>query len=126
MTDATETKASLFVPGARVAVDNNGSFRESFVDRVHKNGNFTLRGSSQQWRPYQNTARPTGDSSWMRPRLQIWDETNNARIRSAIAAQNRLDRIRIIRARLDNTKSDEITDEQLTAIEAALPQKEKK
>lgn len=88
------TDENPFVPGARVAVRSRygDDMTEAFVDKVRKNGNFTLRGSTQQWRPWCNGY---GDRTWgasetcrdySRRSLRIWDETTDAEIRSRIAA----------------------------------------
>lgn len=83
-----------FVPGARVAIRQRWSdaVTESFVDKLYKSGNFTLRGSTQQWRPWSNGfgertwhATETG-SRWGKSTLDIWDETTDANIQRDIAA----------------------------------------
>lgn len=81
-----------FVQGAKVAiVVQNGwripvSFKAGVVAKVFKNGNFTLDGSAQQWRPsppsssaYQKfwSASETGSGNG---RLRIWDETTAEKI----------------------------------------------
>ena len=52
-----------FQPGVRVAVCSGGRFgrarewREDFVHKVHKNGNFTLKSDpKQQWHTYSDRA----------------------------------------------------------------------
>lgn len=83
-----------FVAGARVAIRNpNPGFRqrpvgykEAFVDKVYKTGNFTLKGDNQQWRLSHNkSAVQTGNHGWSsRPTLRIWDDSSN----DEIAAEN--------------------------------------
>jgi hypothetical protein len=115
-----------FVPGARVAVSIRFSdeVRESFVDKVYKSGNFTLRGSNQQWRPWCSDwsdkrwhATATG-SGWDRGSLQLWDETTDAEISARVAATNLKNRWRAIRQKVDNLKTPTI--ELCDAIETAL------
>lgn len=90
----TEDETSPFVPGARVAIEcrwSTKNFTEGFIDRVYKTGNFTLRGSSQQWRPWRRQgdwrARQTGaDRRFSNPQnLRIWNDATNAEITGAIA-----------------------------------------
>ena len=125
-----------FVPGARVAVSEKYSdnrlltkksaayVTESFVEKVYKSGNFTLRGSKQQWSPWQST---WGDKRWSaietgsgyhRRRLDLWDETTDREIKDKIDEQNVKRRWRDIRSKIDNTK--EPTAALCDAVEAAL------
>jgi hypothetical protein len=126
-------KVSPFVPGARVAIaSTNGWYRpryaEAFVEKAHKSGRFTLKGSSQQWRPhepqgdYRKTweATQTGDG-WSRQSLKIWDASTDAEISAAIAEEKREMRVQAIVKRLDRRDAAQhITEAALDQIEAAL------
>lgn len=92
----------LFVPGARVAIrDKHGDgYREAFVDKVYKNGNFTLR--SQQWRPWRPGAHD--DGRWCA------HETGERGWNGGMPSGSGMERIR----------PSEMTDAMLAAIEAAL------
>jgi hypothetical protein len=82
---------SPFVAGARVAIEVEGGYhaptgyKEAFVDKAFKTGRFTLRGSAQQWRPYEPAgytpywnASQTGNHGYrMGGRLRIWDDAAN-------------------------------------------------
>ncbi len=82
---------SPFIPGAKVALVSQAGgwhspqiFIEGTVAKTHKNGNFVLEGSPQQWRPYAPSsyenfwrAGATGNSSRI---LRIWDETTSEEI----------------------------------------------
>lgn len=128
---------SPFVPGARVAIrDRYGDGRtEAFVEKVHTNGNFTLRGSKQQWRPWRSgydgrwSAHETG-GGYGRRALDIWDETTDAttdaEIAAAVAKTRRRTRLREIQERVRRLQVNSTTDAMLDAIEAALPKQEPK
>ncbi|MCA6108169.1 hypothetical protein [Bradyrhizobium cenepequi] len=85
----TPPKDSPFLPGTRVAIRVSGSrwshipdtFTEGFVEKSYKNGNFVLRGSSQQYRPHSPggmtkhwTAYQTGEGSYFRGEVRVWDD----------------------------------------------------
>ncbi len=119
-----------FVVGARVAIRTAGwgaaSYREAFVEKVYKGGNFTLRGAgTQQWRPRNSfgrwSASKTGTDRWSRELLVIWDGNTDKEAGEARAHTARMARLNRIRARLGGI--DEATDAMLDAIEAALPAK---
>lgn len=120
-----------FKPGTRVAVRNNHNrgYKENFVEKLHKTGRFTLRGSSQQYKAWRNSydktwsAVSTGDS-WYYSNIKIWDETTDAEIAEANAKEARLLRWSNLRSAIDRMSSNEITDAMCEAIEAALPKKE--
>jgi hypothetical protein len=122
----TDTAASPFIPGARVAISNRfrDGYTEQFVDKVHKSGRFTLRGSAQQWRPWQTCdgwhATQTGEG-WTRDRARIWDETTDAEISESNAAAKRKARAINLRRRFDSVPPDKFTETMLAAIEAVLP-----
>lgn len=90
---------SPFVPGARVAMDVTAPgalthYKVGWVDKVYKNGNFTLKGSKQQYSAYQTGAFPGSPSRWRAQRtgrdfcnrtvLRIWDDESDAEITAAI------------------------------------------
>lgn len=55
-------------PGADVVIRSNGWGRRfgriTKINKVHKSGNFTLEGDSQQWRPHYEYASQTGSSGY--------------------------------------------------------------
>lgn len=117
---------SPFKSGARVAIYGRYSrneVHESFVDKVYKNGNFTLRGSPQQWRPSGLTfgrwyANETG-SEWTHVHLILWDEAADAEIKEKIVEAKLKQRWRDIRFKIDRLRKH--PDETVCdAIEAAL------
>jgi hypothetical protein len=127
-------RTSPFVVGARVALQEGftDSYTEQFVEKVYKNGNFTLRGRDQQWRPHcwngygedkvSWSASKTGKGlGYARASVKIWDETTDAEIREKIDAQRRRTRLREIQERVNRLRDREVTDELLNQIEAALP-----
>jgi hypothetical protein len=118
-----------FVPGTRVAVSSrwDEDITEGFVEKVYKSGNFTLRGSKQQWRSWQQHNYGEGPGRWSaiqtgggytRRRLDLWDETTDTEIREKIEARQTKQRWRNIRAKIDNMR--EPTAAMCAALEAAL------
>lgn len=95
---------SKFKEGARVAVDatprfHNGPLviKEDFVLKVHKTGNFTLKSRpGDQWRPWGDgtTAMRAGNDRYATGRVEIWDETTDAKISAAIAYSKRVRRFK--------------------------------
>ena len=122
----TET-ASPFVPGARVAVTERfgNAMTEAFVEKVYKSGNFTLRGSNQQWKPWKSTwsneprwsAVETG-SGYSRRRLDLWDETTDAEITEKIETERTRQRWRALRVKIEAVRNP--TPAFCDALEAAL------
>lgn len=119
---------SPFKPGARCALRQWDNYTEVFVERIHKNGNFTLRGQgAQQWRPYSWSssgsptwyASKTGQDSWDRTSLMIWDATTDAEI-SAHFAERRL-KVRLVKIQKRVEQLRNVPDSYLTALELALP-----
>jgi hypothetical protein len=117
-----------FIPGARVAVSEKYSdgLTEGLVEKVYKNGNFTIRGSKQQWRPWQNNyggrnwgAMETG-SGWHRRTLKLWDETTDKEIQQKIEEQRTKERWRAIRAKIEGMRYP--TPALCDSVEAALSQ----
>lgn len=121
-----------FVPGARVAIKSyySNEFREAFVDKVHKSGRFTLRGSPQQYRAYPERDYTTGATQYWRARqtgkgyfgdnLYLWDGAADAMLRTQLASSNRQKRFRKIQQRIERFRPDRATDAMLDQIEAAL------
>lgn len=137
----TDQPSSPFVPGARVAMQSRPSdYKEVFVDKVYKNGNFTLRGdkSRQQWRPTRYLGRqredgtyevrwsatPTGDYYYGRPTLEIWDATTDARISAAIAETKRIQRAHKVFDRLNAKPFKDWSDDFMDRLEALLDARE--
>lgn len=128
---------SPFKPGARCALRsgyNGDTYTEVFVDRVHKSGNFTLRGrGSQQWRPssYRNfgpdettrwSANKTG-GSWgaSRESLMLWDVNTDEEITAAQEEQRLRERLANVKKRVERLRVDDVSNSYLTALELALP-----
>ena len=118
---------SPFVPGARVAIgDRYGEgTAEGFVDKLYKSGNFTLRGSRQQWRSWKTTydgqprwsAVETG-GGYYRRRLDIWDASTDKEIKDRLERHKTKLRWRDLRAKVDNVQHP--TPAFCDALEAAL------
>lgn len=67
--------------GVKVAVCQDygpGYKRYALIDKVHKNGNFTIEGSSQQYRPYSDCGIATGQ--FTRGSVKHVNDTNRAEI----------------------------------------------
>lgn len=122
-----------FIAGARVAISdrwNRDALTEGFVEKVYKNGRFTLRGSSQQWRPYSPgtysenkhewRAHETGDG-FAKGVLTIWNEHTNADLTAKLSRHQHSVRWQEVRLRVDRLIGEQVTPEQLAQIEAALP-----
>lgn len=118
---------SGFVSGARVAIVSGGiehHYREDFVLKVHKNGNFTLKGNpQQQYRPWSDgkTARRTGDTGYYSSSVKVWDDEADAEIKVAIAIKNRRRRIRLLSDKFRSMSPEDMTDAMLDQIEATFP-----
>lgn len=118
---------SPFIPGARVAVSERwgDGVTEAFVDKTYKGGNFTLRGSKQQWRPWKSTwssgprwsATETG-SSYNRGRLDIWDAAADKEITERIEAHKAKIRWRKLISKVEAVQDP--TAALCDAVEAAL------
>lgn len=123
-----------FKPGARCALrDAWSNYTEVFVERVHKNGNFTLRGQgAQQWRPYSSGsgwqqdrlikwhASKTGSDSWSRESLTIWDATTDAEISAHIAETQLKARLAKLQKRVERLRVVDVNSAMLDTIEGAL------
>lgn len=126
------TETSPFRPGARVAIsDRYGSgYREGHVHKVHKNGNFTLVGSSQQWRPWVPTsfdltkgdwtARRTGSDPFSVTILKIWNAATDAEIQQARREARQRSRWSKLLHRLQTWDAIEMTEVMMDKIEAVL------
>ena len=98
---------------------------EAFVDKVYKNGRFTLRGSKQQWRPWSHawsdttrwSATETG-SGWSRQRLDLWDETTDKELSELLEAERTKTRWRDLQAKVHDIRHP--TAALCDAIESAL------
>ena len=118
-----------FQPGVRVAVkigDYDAQYREDFVLKIHKTGNFTLRSApQQQWRAFTSYddewyAARTGDQRRDRTRIQIWDDSTDGAIRDSITAIARRKRFRAALDTLQHVRLDSpMTEEFVAAVEAA-------
>ncbi len=122
---------SPFKPGARVAVRiaYSDAYIEQFVDRAYKTGNFTLKGSKQQWRPSYSKDFQTGRIRWSayetgsgfgRRVLVLWDAHTDAELSEKIAATKRHDRWITLRQQFDRIRRDDLSDTMLDAIERAI------
>ncbi len=131
----TTDTVTPFIPGARVAVErgtwsNIPDYIEGIVEKVHKNGNFVLRGSKQQWSPWKEgfgdirrwRARATGEG-YRKPQLVLWDSETDKEIQEWIAKAKRDKRYHAIRDQICRMSSDQFTEIMLDQIEKALPKK---
>lgn len=122
-----------FQPGTRVAVDMSARFsrgdmhyKEDFVLKVYKNGNFTLKSDpKQQWRAWSMhgeapSAIMTGDSVYGRRRLKIWNEQTDAEIQRGNEAHARKSRWLDARKTIEETRYDLVTDRTISLIEEAI------
>jgi hypothetical protein len=119
---------SPFVPGLRVAItDGWDNWHEDFVEKVHKTGRFTLKGTPhRQWRPSHASwsdhwrADPSGADSWTRTWLRPWDEKADADIKEIFAKQARRKRRKSLADALARIPDDNLTDAMLDQIAAAV------
>jgi hypothetical protein len=123
------TETSPFVAGARVALEGYGNWREDFVLKVYKSGNFYPEKP-----PHRNSgdlnnrittnvgrhAKPGRASSWDRDQLYLWDAQTEAQIAAGIALTERRNRLVTIRKSIERLKPEATTDAMLDQIEAAL------
>lgn len=108
-----------------------GIYQSATVAKVYKNGNFTLEGSNQQWKPSQTYhdggrswgAYPTGDTTFNRTRVIPVNEETLARrqreeteARRLNAAQDLLNRMNHAHAIVRNR----FTTEDIAAMTAIL------
>lgn len=125
-------KQTPFVPGARVAVSGFGDdWREQFVEKTYKSGNFTLKGSAQQWRPSSHrwsssdrvewSASQTGSHGYSRARLRLWDAEHDKEIAQKIAETKKRNRLRELQDRFRSLRYGDVTDEMLDTIATTLP-----
>jgi len=116
-----------FVPGARVVVSGRGAagYREDFVLKVHKTGNFTLRSDpNQQYRPYgpgnfysEWRGSPTGNGLWI---CRIWTDAIDVEIREAKAQAEHSKRWYGIRDRIIRLHPNSVSPTLARAIEDAF------
>ena len=122
-----------FQPGTRVAVDMSARFtrgenhyKEDFVLKVHKNGNFTLKSDpKQRWRAWSShgeapSAVMTGHSRYGSRWLKIWNEQTDAEIQRANEAHARKSRWFNARKTIEETRYDRVTDRAISLIEEAI------
>jgi hypothetical protein len=122
----------LFKPGDRVAVQTGGRFssvhqwREDFVLKVYKNGNFVLKSApTQQWRPWTAAhetiphARMTGDGNY-HGNLKLWTPEADAEIKADIAETQRRQRWSNIESSLYRLPYASVSDESLELFERAI------
>src|SRR5882672_11996887 len=127
----TMTADSPFKPGARVAIQkrHGEGYTEAFVEKSYKNGNFTLKGSIQQWKPSAPwgtqpwRAHRTGRDIWDRSYLMHWNEQTDAEIAAATNLAKRRIRKDKLLSRLGHMDPDILTDTMLDQIAAALGEK---
>lgn len=121
---------SPFQPGVEVAIQVQGgwraphSFKRGRVAKVHKNGNFVLEGSPQQWRPYAPSsyenfwragATGSGDGT-----LWLVNDDTKIKIMEQNQRANRYQRYCKVRNIIDREPfSERVTDEVLDQLEAA-------
>lgn len=119
--------SGAFVVGARVAIRRRSGFsgydyKEGFVGKVYKNGNFVLRGDTQQWRPSYSgkLARKTGDSSWHPAVAILWDAEADKEIQEHTAAAAHARNLNDLQERVRAIRLGDITPEQIAKITAIL------
>lgn len=116
--------SSRFVPGAKVAIVHGDDVRSAVVDKVYKNGNFTLVGdrSKQQWRRSgDDWASPTGESnSYHQPHVVPWTAENEVELLARMERAACRRRLSTITYRISRLNVDSLSPEPLTAIEQAL------
>lgn len=124
-----------FQPGTRVAIRSYAGYREAFVEKVYKNGNFTLRGASkQQWRASSSagygdrsirwTACKTGPYSYDRDIVLLWNEETEREIQEAKSLKNRRDRLHVVQSKVEKLRAEHVSDATLTAFEEVFAMQE--
>lgn len=125
-----------FQPGTRVAITSRTthSFAEDWVEKVYKNGNFTLRSNpKKQWRPWLQKSWTTQEESWQANRAGsvghwtadrgmavVWDETTDAKIQEQRQEQERKVRLRNIKYRVECLTHKRLDDGTISELEAIL------
>lgn len=124
-----------FVPGAKVAMRLNNRWGASEwqafeVEKVFKNGRFTIKDRDGQWNAYPPSEHSFGEKHWHAHRagasryndgtIFIWDDGSDAMIKAGYAELDRERRLKLIQRRVERLKYTDITSGALDAIEAAL------
>lgn len=123
-----------FQPGTRVALRDGitDAYSEAFVEKVYKNGNFTLRGNRQQWRPHSEWRKlgdPSAGKKWIadstyrgyhRDRVLLWDAETDNEIQEHIARTQRSKRLSRLQDTFRYFRVGDVTDAMLDQIEALL------
>ncbi len=96
------------------------------VAKIHKNGNFTLEGSAQQYKPVgwiKDTAYPTGESSYVRTRICLHNDAMKQRIAAGKIRREHERRVQNVATLLAKKlqHAENVTAEQLAALEAVFP-----
>lgn len=119
----SETK---FTPGLRVVRESgarhwdNLEYRYAVVDKVHKNGNFTLVGSPQQYRPGSDgRAIETGDG-YHRGIVVILTPEMEHKIAAHIAFSARRKSFSELLRAIERVPAKNLTDEFVAALAAAV------
>lgn len=90
------------------------------VSKVHKNGNFSIEGSPQQYRPHGDSANATGDSGWRQRSVWIATEEIIARFEAAILRDRLMVRADIIKANIGHIHRAHFSIEDIEALEAII------
>ncbi|MET4529186.1 hypothetical protein [Bradyrhizobium sp. JR18.2] len=129
------TNEHPFIPGAKVAMQSGGrwgaaEWQEFEVEKLFKNGRFTLKGREGQWNAYPPSANGYGDKHWHAYRagssrygegtLLIWDENSDAEIKEGFATSAREKRLKKLQHGFERLRYGDVTDAALDAIESAL------
>lgn len=124
-----------FVPGAKVAMRlgnrwGASEWQEFEVEKLFKNGRFTLKDRDGQWNAYPPSTNEWGDKHWHAHRagtsryndgtVFIWNEDSDAMIKAGFAELDRERRFKQIQRRFERLRYTELSGASLDAIEAAL------
>ncbi len=131
MSDPRE--ASPFQPGVRVAIDRGiYGYEEGIVEKVYKTGRFVLKGSTQQWRPFQPgynshwCAEETGPRGWHSYLARVWDAEADQEIAEKKAAAERRRRLFVVKQAVNNLRPESVSEELVASLEVALARTEAK
>jgi hypothetical protein len=129
------TNEHPFVPGAKVAMNNcsrwgASEWQEFEVEKLFKNGRFTLKGREGQWSAYPPSENSYGEKHWHAHRagasrygdgvLLIWNENSDAEIKEGFATFAREKRLKKLQHRFERLRYSDVTDAALDAIESSL------
>lgn len=90
------------------------------VSKVHKNGNFSIEGSPQQYRPHGDSAKATGDTGWRQRSVFLATEENIARFDGAILRDRLMVRADIVKAQIEHIHRAHFSIEDIEALEAII------